>query len=132
VEEPAKIIKRFFAFAVLSNDHVHPKPVQIVFVIEVHTTPPGTPGSRREIQLRRGVGCVLKIAPGPSWHVVQLSRGNGQIIPRLVGASANAAGGQHPRQVLRKTFVDPEQIVLHRLLVVRCGELRRTSVLSVP
>src|SRR6267143_553793 len=132
VEEPAKIIKRFLAFALLSNDRVHPKPVQIVFVIEVHTTPPRTPGSRRGIKLRCGSGCVLKFAPVPAGHVVQLSRGNGQIIPRLVGRQQTAAGGQHLAQVLCKTFVDPEQIVLHRLLVVRCGEVRRTSILSIP
>src|SRR5260370_40243550 len=106
--------------------------VRFVMVIEIHATTPRTPGSRREIKLRRGIGCVLKIAPGPAWHVVQLSRGNGQIVPRLVGGQQTAAGGQHLAQVLRKTFVDPEQIVLHRLLVVRCGEVRRTSVLSVP
>ncbi len=79
-----------------------------------------------------GIGCVLKIAPDPAWHVVQLSRGDGQMIPRLVGRQQTAAGGQHLAQVLRKTLVDPEQIVLHRLLVVRCGEVRRTSIFSVP
>jgi hypothetical protein len=64
--------------------------------------------------------------------MVECGGGQSQVIARLLGCEQAAASGQHRAQVIRQSLVDPEQIVLHRLLIVGSGEVRGTPVFSVP
>ena len=75
VEELAKIIQRFLAFALLADGDVNPQPVQRVFFVEVDAATPGFPRMRSEIKLRGCIGSVLQVAPGASRSVVEGSGG---------------------------------------------------------
>src|SRR5205807_10590796 len=75
VEEPAEIVQRFLACALLADDDLGPQPVQQIFFVEIYTTPPGVPSLRREIELWSGIGGVLQVAPGAAGSMVE--RGGG-------------------------------------------------------
>ena len=90
------------------------------------------PGLRSEIKFRGGVGGVLQVAPGAAGSVIKSGGGHGKVFARLVGSEQPAAGGQHGAEIIREAFVNPQQIVLHGLLIVRSGEIGGAAVFSVP
>ena len=76
------------------------------------------------------MSCRLRHArPG---SMVEGGGGQGETVPRLLWRQQAAARGQHFAQVLRQAFVNPEQVILHGLLIIRRGQIGRTAVLSVP
>ena len=109
----AEIVNRLLALALLTNNHVHPQPVQGVFAIEVCTASPGVPRLGSEIKLRRGVGSVLQIAPLPPGKVIELCGGDGEIVAILFGGEQPAAGCKHKSQVVGQSLINPQEIVLH-------------------
>ena len=85
-----------------------------------------------EIKLGRGVGGVLQVAPFAARKMIESGGSQGEIFAVLVGGEQSAAGGEYEAQIFGQSLVDPEQIVLHDLLVVGRGEVGGAAVLSVP
>ena len=123
---------RLRAFGLLADDDVDPEPVQRVFVVEIGAAAPRLPGARRKIKLRSGVGGVLQVAPFAAGKVIEGGGGEGEVVAILIGGEQAAAGGEHEAEIIRQAFVDPEEIVLHGLLVVGRGQVGGTAEFSVP
>ena len=87
VEEMAEIVNRLRAFGLLADDDIDPQPIERVFVIEIGAAAPRGPGLRREIKLRRRVGGVLQITPGAAGEMIELRRGDGEIVTILIDVS---------------------------------------------
>ena len=120
------------AFGLLADDDVDPEPVQRVFVVEIGAAAPGFPGAGREIKFGGGVGGVLQVAPFAAGNVIEGGGGEGEIVAILLGGEQAAARGEHEAEIVGEAFVDPEQIVLHGLLVVGRGEVGGAAEFSVP
>src|SRR5579872_1894680 len=95
VEKMAEIVNALRAFALLADDDIHPQPVERILIVKIDASPPGVPGLRSEIKFRRGIGGILQIAPGAAGGMVERSRRQRQVIPRLFGSEQAAARGQH-------------------------------------
>ena len=100
--------------------------------VEVGAAAPGVPSFRERNKVGGGVGGVLQVAPLAAGKVIESGGGEGEIVAILVGGEQSAAGGEHEAEIVRQAFVDPEQVVLHGLLVVGRGEVGGAAVLSVP
>ena len=127
-----EIIQRLRAVTLLANNDVGPEPVQSAFVVKIDPAAPGVPGLGSEIKLRRSVGGVLQVAPGAAGCVIHPRRGLREIVARLLRSQQAAARGEHGAEIIGQSFVYPEQIVLHRLFVIRRGEVSRATIFSIP
>ena len=68
--------------------------------------------------------------PGP--RLIQCRGRFGPGLARLLRIPQSRARGEHGAPVLRHAFVDPQQRVLHRHVVVRGGQVRGPAELAVP
>src|SRR5579863_4343797 len=64
--------------------------------------------------------------------MVEFAGGVGQILAVERGGEQAAASGEHEAEIIGETFVNPQQVVLHGLLVVGGGEAGWAAILSVP
>ena len=127
-----EIVNGFFAVGHLADCGVDIEPDEFAFVVVVHAEPPVIPSAARGVEDLRG-GCgVLNIAPGAARAVVVLSRDGGESLLVLVGGPDAAACGEHVAEVLGQPFVHPEEIALHRLLIVAGCEASGTAIFAVP
>src|SRR5215467_6610799 len=132
VEKVAEIVDRFLALALLTNNDIDPQPVERAFIVEIGTTAPRVPLLRREIKLGSGVGGVLQVAPGSARNAIERGCGEREVVAILVGGKQAAARCEHPAEIIGQSFIDPEQISLHGLLIVGRGEVSGTTELSIP
>src|SRR4029077_5206088 len=89
------------------------------------------PGLGREIELWSGVGGVLEVAPGSSGKVVEVGSHDGEVFAVLIRGPETAAGGQDGTDVFGQALVNPQQVCLHGLLVVRRGEADGTTIFAI-
>ena len=64
--------------------------------------------------------------------MIEHGGGEGEVVAVLIGGKQAAARGEHEAEIVGQAFVDPEQIVLHGLLVVGRGEVGGAAEFSVP
>ena len=64
--------------------------------------------------------------------MIQHSGRPGQFLAILLRCPQPAARGQHIAQVIGQAFIDPQQIVLHRLFVIRSGQVSRPPIFAIP
>ena len=127
-----KVVERLLAVGHLADRGVDVEPDELALVVVVHVESPVVPSSAGGVEDLRGGGGVLDVAPGAAGAVVILGGDGGEPLLILLGGPDAAARGEHVAEVLGQAFIDPEQIALHRLLVVAGGEARGTAVLAVP
>ena len=132
VEGAAKVIDGFSSLTLLADDRVGFKPDQQTLIIKVDAPAQRLPVGSRGIQQLRGHGGIGQRAPFPTRAIIESGRVEGQSLPVLRRRDEAAAGGQHPTQIFRQSFVHPQQIPFHRLLVVRRGQALRPAVLAIP
>jgi len=62
VEEFAEIVQRLLALALLAYDHIHPQPVERIFVVKIDNRAARSATLRRKIKLRgaSAVSCRLR------------------------------------------------------------------------
>src|SRR5207245_9829893 len=75
---------------------------------------------------------VCQWAPFGASTVVEAGGAQGKELS--VGFRRNQAGsrGQHPAEILRETFVNPQQIAFHRLLEIVRRQAFGPPILSIP
>src|SRR5438105_2909463 len=64
--------------------------------------------------------------------MVEIGGDSGEVFTELIGTPQAAARSQNVAQVFRQTFVNPEQVGLHGLLIVGCSEASGPAILSIP
>src|SRR5262249_11171719 len=77
-------------------------------------------------------GCVLQIAPRAPGEMVEIGGDTSEILAKLVGGPKPAASSQDGAEIFGQSFVDPQQISLHRNLVVGGGESGGAAGLAIP
>ena len=80
----------------------------------------------------RGHRSIGQGTPFPACTVIESRGVQRQKFTTLPGRNEAAAGGQHPTEIFGQSFVYPQQIALHRLLIIRCRQTLRPAVLTVP
>src|SRR6185295_14176950 len=132
VEAAAEVVERAAALGLPADRGVGLQPDEDRFVVEVRAPPPGAPLPGRPIEDLRGHRGVRQRPPGPSRRMVETRRDEGDALAVVLRSPQAAAGGEQQAEVLRQALVDPEQLALHRLLVIGSRETRRPAVLAVP
>ena len=64
--------------------------------------------------------------------MIESGGGQGEIVAILVGGKQSTACRQYETKIVRQSLVDPEQVVLHDLLIIGRSEVGGAAVLSVP
>ena len=82
--------------------------------------------------MRSSIGSILQIAPLPSGSVIEPRRRQRQTVALLVRCAQPAARREHDSQIVGQPLIHPQQIVLHRLLIVSRRQIRRSTVLPIP
>ncbi len=133
MKERDEVVEALLAVGLPSDRAVDLEPQQFALVVVVGGTPPVVIGAAGRVQNLRGGGGVLQIAPhAPGARVVVLRPHRGEAIAIDGGIPYAGACGEHVAQVLRQALIDPQQIALHRLLIVLRGQPSRATVLAVP
>src|SRR5262249_44350722 len=97
-----------------------------------HTSPPVLKLSSSAVEYLSGIGCVLQRTPTASGSVIQGSGRLRSFIQELLFIPEASARCENLSQVLRQTFVHPQEISFHGLLVIGRCQSFRTAIFAVP
>src|ERR1700679_454995 len=132
VEGCHEVVESLFAVGHLADGGVDVQPDQLAFVVVIHAEPPVVPSAARFVEYLRCRGGVLNITPGTAGTVV-VGRSDGRKpLLVLLGRPDAATGREHVSQIFSQALIYPEEIALHRFLIVAGREAGRTTVLAVP
>src|SRR5207249_12152861 len=106
--------------------------VQHVFLVIIEWTPPRLPLVGSGLHRRDAISRILQVTPAAAWTMVQLCSDLCQRITELIGAADAATGAEHVAEIRSQAFVDPQQIGLHGLFVIRSGQVGWATILTVP
>src|SRR5260221_10541922 len=132
VEPFTEIVQRSLPPRLPPNNRVCLQPEQRALVIIVRPPPPSRscrPRSVQNLHRNRRVLQVPPCAPGP---LVQIRRRRRQVLPQLRRCPESAACCQHHSVILCQPLVHPQQIALHRFLIVCCRQSCRPPIFPVP
>ena len=132
VEGAAEVVERFLAFGLLADERVGVEPDEFAFVVEVDAAAAVAPLVAGLVELRGHVGGVLKWSPGAAATDGEAGGDEGEVFAVIFRRPEAGAGGHHAAVVFGQAFVDPEQVVLHGLLVVGRKQVSGATMLAVP
>ena len=128
----AEIIQRFRAVRQLANLRVHVEPDQPAFIIKIDAAPNRGPFFRSVVKQLRGDRRIDQRPRHASGLVIEIRRDFGKLIAILLRRPEAAARRKQIAEVLSQSFVNPKQLALHRLLIIRRRQSRRPAILAVP
>src|SRR5215470_9940098 len=131
-KQPAEIIQRFLAVGLATDRGIHVQPDEKAFRIVVGGAAPGGPFRLRSKENLNGSGGVLKRSPDASGAMVEHRSGVGSVFTPLLGRAQAGSGREDVSQIIGETFVDPQQIAFHWLLVVGRCQSRGAAIFAVP
>src|SRR6202044_878866 len=132
VKQMGEIVDGFLAVAFAIDNGDNFEPDQVAFVVIVRAAAPIEPASP-ESETGLSDGGVEQRAPSPSGATgAERCRNAGEIFVVLLGGPQAAARCKHGAEIIRKTFVNPEQIGLHRHFVIGSGQISGTPEFSIP
>src|SRR4029077_1844387 len=132
IKEAAKIVQRLLAIALLPQNRIHFKPDQIALRIVVGGAAPVGPFRRSGKKRLDTNGGILQRTPRPSGAMIEHGGGVSQVLTELVWRTQAGARGKKIAEIICQPLVDPKQVAVHWLLVIRRGQPRGTPVLAVP
>jgi len=95
------------------------QPDQRALVVVIHAAPQEFSRRSSSIQSLRGYRRIFQIAPRSAWPVIQIRRRRSQILAQSFGLPAAASRRQNHAVVLRQSFINPQQLSPHWLLIIR-------------
>src|SRR2546423_4465598 len=132
VEAADEVVERALPRSELTYERVGVEPNQLALVVEVNAAALRRPLDGRVVEELRGDRRVNQRTPQTARSVVESGGHVREVVPVLFRRPESAARRQNVAVILGQPLVNPEQLVLHRLLVVACGKPRGPSVLAVP
>ena len=130
--EFAEVVEGFRALAQGPDGNVGIEPDEGAFGVVVDAAAQVGVVGAGAVEDLRGDGGVFEGTPGAAGFAVEFGGFGGQFVEEVGGGAQAAAGGEDFAQILGETFVDPEQIALHGLVVVGGGESGGAAVFAVP
>src|SRR5215472_3135778 len=131
-KQPAEIIQRFLAAGLAANRGIHVQPDEEAFRIVIGGAAPIGPFGLRSKKTLDGGCSVLKRTPGASGAMVEHRSGVGSVFTPLLWRAQACSASEDVSQIIGETFVDPQQIAFHRLLIVGRCQSRGTAIFAVP
>src|SRR5438445_1555678 len=118
--------------SLLPDKGIHLQPDQLTFRVVVQTAAPTLPSLSHQPQRLHGAGGIFEWTPSASSTVVKHGGSFGQRLAILCRRPELRWRGGHVAEVFGKTFVDPEQVSNHRLLIIRRRQAGWAAVLAIP
>src|SRR5882757_7763103 len=131
-EGSGEIIQRVPALRPLAYQRVGIEPNQRPLVVVILEALPVRPRLRPARIDDFVVGRVLQVTPLSTCLNLVIGRRQRELIERLLPGPEAGTGGKHLTPVLRLPFVNPQQAVLHRYVVIRGPEVRRAAEFAIP
>ena len=132
VKPLAEIVERTHAAAQFANLRVRVEPDQPAFIIKVDTAAQRIPFSGRAVKnlgRDRGVDQRTPQTPG---LVIEICGDLSKVPAILLRRPQTAASRKQIAEILRQPFINPEQLTLHRLLVIRRRQSCGPAELAIP
>src|SRR5215471_20806100 len=123
MEATAEVVHRSLSLGLLPDDAVHFKPNELAFGVVVEAAAPVLPLRAEHSERLHGNSRVFERPPGAASAMIERGRSKGQRVAILFGSPQARPRGEYVAQIFRESFVDPEQVPDHRVLIM----LRRES-----
>src|SRR2546423_4375847 len=118
VEATDEVVERALPRSELAYERVCVEPDQLALVVEVNAAPLRRPLAGRVVEKLRGDRRVNQRTPQTTGSVVESGGCHRQLVSVLFWRPQSASRAQDVSVILGQPLVNPEQLVLHRLLII--------------
>src|SRR5579872_1458243 len=132
MEKTAEIVERLLPLTLLPDDRIDLQPDQLSLGIVIEAAPPALPVRPLQPQNLHRTGCIFERTPSAAGAIVEHGRCISQPFAILVWRRQPRPRRQNIAQILGQTFINPEQIAEHWILIISRDQARRTPIFSVP